>query len=389
MSDPKKAGETEPQDLARLRQGIEQTQSDMSSTLRALEDKLDPADLREKAAAELVIVETHVKAAVKEQLHEARGILKEELTEAKTAISELMVTAKDTVIRDTKNAMNELMVGAKDTVIKDAKAAANEIILKTKDGVKEDILSIKNSVKRDVSDALTGAKTAARAATLGRLEDLATHAGDVMTSTRDTLVATVRQNPLPAAIAGVGIAWLLMNRSKTGRAMRHDAGIASGNAIGAVAAGTRSTVSGAVEGASHIAAAAVEGVSHLTQGAAQLGGNLAHSAGDLAHDARDSVSHFAHRVPQKARQVEQRMERTFANNPLAIGAAVVALGAVLGMSLPRTRREDAWMGGARTRIVQGAQAAAHDAAIAVRHLGEEAASTVSELASSSSSSSTT
>ena len=201
--------------MAELREGIEQTRSDMSGTLRALEEKLNPTDLRDKAAAELVHVEEHVKAAVREQLHEVRGIVKEELKDAKDSLTELMVTAKDTVIKDAEERVGELMVTAKDTVIKDAKEAAGEIIVKAKDAVKDDVLAIKDSVKRDMSDALTHAKTAARAATLGKLEDLATEAGDAMTTARDTFVDTVRQNPIPAALAGIGIVWLLMNRSRS------------------------------------------------------------------------------------------------------------------------------------------------------------------------------
>ena len=38
-----------------------------------------------------------------------------------------------------------------------------------------------------------------------------------MNDTRDTLVDTVRRNPIPAALAGIGIAWLLMNRSSSNR----------------------------------------------------------------------------------------------------------------------------------------------------------------------------
>ena len=81
-------------------------------------------------------------------------------------------------------------------------------------------------------------------------------------------------------------------------------------------------------------------------------------------------------VPRQARRVEQQAERTFLDNPLAVGAAVLAVGAVVGLSLPRSRREDQLMGETRDRLLQGAQGAAHDAAIAVRHLGEEAASAI-------------
>jgi hypothetical protein len=36
-----------------------------------------------------------------------------------------------------------------------------------------------------------------------------------MNDVRDSLIDTIRQNPLPATLAGVGIGWLLMNRSRS------------------------------------------------------------------------------------------------------------------------------------------------------------------------------
>lgn len=406
------------QDLSHLHAGIERTRNDMSSTLDALEQKLNPADLREKAAAELVIVEQHVKAAVKEQLVEVHGMLKEEMRDAKVSLEALMMVTKDTVIRDAKVAVEDVMVNAKDTIIFDAKEAAEAIIVKAKEAVKEDVLAVKESVKRDLHDAYTNAKTTARAATFGKLEDYATKAGDVMNSARDSLVDTVRKNPIPAALAGVGLVWLLMNRSSSASrsgittrekdpytpgtfppgkgttpyapdaagamahasdsvkelahdaqhkvsSMAHDAKDAAGAALHKISDTAKSGAS-----------AASEKVSHFADSAAKLGGRVAHGASDMAHHAGDSVSHFAHEIPKQAMRAEKQAERTYFEHPIAVGAAVLAVGAVVGLSIPRSNREDKLLGATRDRFFEGAEGMAKDAAERIRHLGQDAAAAV-------------
>src|SRR5688572_28778585 len=49
-------------------------------------------------------------------------------------------------------------------------------------------------------------KDGVREATIGRVENMARQAGD-------GLMQTIKDNPLPAAMAGIGLAWLFMNRS--------------------------------------------------------------------------------------------------------------------------------------------------------------------------------
>jgi hypothetical protein len=81
-------------------------------------------------------------------------------------------------------------------------------------------------------------------------------------------------------------------------------------------------------------------------------------------------------VVDDARRGVQRAERglqsTYRENPLALGAAALALGAVAGFALPRTNREDELLGGARDGVLRKAGDAAHRAAVSVSHLAESA-----------------
>lgn len=417
--------------VASLRQEVERTRTQMSGTIQALEEKLNPQDLRDKAVTELENVEKHVKAAVREELLEVKAILKEEINDAKVAVNE---------------------------VIENAKVAVKEDVIAISASVKRDAIALKDSVKEDVNQAIADAKTSARAATLGKLEEFATQAGDAMNTTKDTLVDTVRQNPIPAALMGVGLAWLLMNRSSSASQRRsgggedraprgydrsfargydssgrdngssyagqparggaqygikggtaeseehglsgmrhrvgdiaHDATDAAGNALRRAQEATSSTLDQAVEGVSHLAHdvrdqasslahRAADGVSHLAHDAAETTSHLWHDATDAGGRAYQSVSSglsdVAHQIPRQARRAERAIEGAYMANPLAIGAAVLAGGALLGMALPRTDREDALLGDAREQFLVNAKEVAHGALETVQHLGEDAAQNV-------------
>jgi ABC-type sulfate transport system permease component len=48
-------------------------------------------------------------------------------------------------------------------------------------------------------------------------------AQDTVRSTRNTVVDTIVENPIPAALAGIGLAWLFMSARSNSRASRLDA----------------------------------------------------------------------------------------------------------------------------------------------------------------------
>jgi len=394
---PAERNEREVQTVAK---GIAQTRSDMSATLNALEHRLSPAELGEQAKVQLDQIEARVKGVMKEGLDEAKGVLQEKIAEAKEAVHEQIV--------EVKGAVQEQLHEAKDIVTKGLSDA-------------------RDTLKMDINAAIVHTKDSIRDATLGRVENIATQAGDVMNATRDTLIDTVRHNPVPAALAGIGIAWLLMNRSSVARRQRYggfegnggsrgrDDSYGSGNGgsggqqfVGLVAhrasdaahqvGSAIGSAGAAVAGAAHEATGAVRGAvgqgldaaTHLVQQTSAAAGRMAHDASDttgqlvqgaadaaghLAHQAQDAVGSAAHSARDQAMRVERGLEATLQSNPLALGAVAVAVGAAVGYSLPRTRREDELMGEVRDRLFHGAADMAHDAATSLQHLTSDAGET--------------
>ena len=171
--------------------------------------------------------------------------------------------------------------------------------------------------------------------------DLATHAAkataNTMTratrATRDAVARTgtaalamVRANPVPIALAGVGVAcagigvsWLIMSKAKSTAHARPQSDSQSGGA------------------ASH------DGSKH--DGTVK----------PLANGAAAKASDLAHRAGAQATQLELQLETMVKRHPIATGAALLAVGAAIGLAIPRTLLEDTWIGQQRDRLMASAR----------------------------------
>jgi hypothetical protein len=181
------------------------------------------------------------------------------------------------------------------------------------------------------------AKDTVRDATVGKVKDMMTSAtdkaADLALDVQDgalEAVDYVKQNPLPAALIGAGIAWLLM-RTSSGRTgpgyPRH-----------------RSSGGRSVYGQDrHVAPG---DASYRTAGSRNEGPGV-------AERIQDGWQHYS-------RRAETQFERWIRENPLAVGAAALAVGAAVGLSAPTTDTENAWLGEARDGLVERVQDAARD-----------------------------
>jgi len=71
---------------------------------------------------------------------------------------------------------------------------------------------LKEQVKDQVREQFQEAKATVREATIGKAEDMARNVGNTIDEARYGLMETIRQNPVPAALVGLGLGWLFMNR---------------------------------------------------------------------------------------------------------------------------------------------------------------------------------
>lgn len=154
------------------------------------------------------------------------------------------------------------------------------------------------------------------------------------------LAETVRYNPVPTVLTGVGIAWLMASRNHRGNGDEaHDA-----------------RPPGMRDRAHHAR-------DQLRDGA--------RSVRDSARSSADRVRDTSHRAAERLREgrerAGERFERAgasamdlFEEQPLLVGALAVAVGATLGALLPPTDAEDRYLGRASERTRDRAADVAHD-----------------------------
>lgn len=88
--------------------------------------------------------------------------------------------------------------------------------------------------------------------------------------------------------------------------------------------------------------------------------------------ARERTSEYAERARMRASEARQRAAQGYEANPLTGALIGVAAGALIGLLLPRTRRENEMLGETRDRLADAARSAARAAAdTAKRQLDEK------------------
>jgi gas vesicle protein len=332
---------------------IEQTRTEMSSTIEAIQDRLDPERLTDQAVGAATEVTEQARDAAKEVAEFAIG-------EAKAAVRELAEQAR----------------------------------------------------------------TAVREATVGRVEQVAANTRDtaqyVATNTRDTaqhvradLLTTVKQNPIPAALAAIGLSWLWTHRAgasgsgtTTGRApataptnstasppaaspasgalgptTRPTGGSRAGTRLRAVSRSARRRPSG---GASQQTAGQAVGQVQSVAGQAvdQVQGVAGQAVGqvqDIAGQAQQVAGQVVGQVQDTAGQVGHQAKGAFwqllDSNPMAVGALGAVVGGVTALLLPETEKENRIMGEARDRVMDRVQEVAGEAVDKVQHVAEEVGET--------------
>jgi ElaB/YqjD/DUF883 family membrane-anchored ribosome-binding protein len=213
---------------------------------------------------------------------------------------------------------------------------------------------------------------------------------------------SAKRDPIPLALVGIGLAWLMMvDRTRTRAAQGAPSGAvvpyrpvsdtemeadwsaasvtdlepSTGERLSDMAQSARDRASGAA----HAAADRVSDMTHTardrmsqaadtaSQAASNAKGRVVQMAGTArarTRQAVDATRERAHQAADTARHQAERVRQGYDHlvqeQPLALGAIGFAIGALLGAAAPRTRREDELMGEASDRLKQDAQEAVRE-----------------------------
>lgn len=271
---------------------------------------------------------------------------------------------------------------------------------------------IAEQVREQVRHQFDEAKASVRDATLGKAEAIMRDAGDTMNEARYSLMDTVRQNPIPAAMVGIGLGWLFMNRS-SGRprhTTRYDERYRGrmtyapshpaypGEAMTMYPAGRREDEGMVARGQRRVgetAHRAQEATGEAVSRAQDAVGSAAHRVQDAAGSAVDRVqdvageavsrvqdmsSTVASQTAYQTRRAEDRLRQALRENPIGVGAVALAIGTAVGLAIPETERERQLMGEARDSLVERAQEAAAETIDKVQRVAGEALHSAEETA---------
>jgi hypothetical protein len=288
--------------------------------------------------------------------------------------------------------------------------------------------NISDQVKDQVSEQISGVVESAKDAFYGRAGEIVNTVGKGFKQIGGTdLAKRAQQNPTALAIIGAGVGALLISllvgddkKSKRKVASyRYDydssddqvrytdssrrelqSGYSNESAestfqsarsrIGDTASSAYESVSGvtstAFEGVSGAASTAYEGVTNAAgiayEGLGSVAGKTYEGVGSLANKTYEGVGSAAGFAYDKAGdlggQVKINYDHYIEENPLAVGAVALALGAAVGFAIPLTKKENEYLGEYRDNVVEKAQATAQDALGTVKQMASDAQKVITE-----------
>ena len=116
------------------------------------------------------------------------------------------------------------------------------------------------------------------------------------------------------------------------------------------------------------------------QGLSHVAEKIGSIAGQAQTTASQITSQMGDKVHDGAQQSAGWFQQTLQENPLAVGAAALTLGAALGFLLPETAAENRLMGRAHDRFAAKAQETAQDLAHKAQAVAHEAFDTAVDAA---------
>lgn len=181
-------------------------------------------------------------------------------------------------------------------------------------------------------------------------------AGEKLKETGSSVTNVVWQNPIPFALVGLGLGMIIVRQVRNADSgSRRYGRDQSESELGYGMATPRYAGSGgqyAVSG-EYAGAAREYRPSAFKQ--------VRHTANELVHGTTETVSTLGHQAKEGALWAGRGLQRLVNENPLAVGAAAIAVGAAVGLALPKTRLEHEYMGEASEKLVDKAQQVARDA----------------------------
>ncbi len=285
---------------------------------------------------------------------------------------------RDDLERDDETVAETVYVSARVT---DAAATAS---LEAPDEIRADIDETREEVagtldqigaRLDPGHLADQAKEKVRDATIGRVEGAVESAGQTARGIGDMTIETIKRNPIPSAMAGIGLAWLWKNRAQRqpGRSTAWTVpSYDQGRRYDSYYMGRQGEAgSGITDRARGIAG----GVAVTAGSAAE---NVGRTAGEAAENVGQVAGEAVARGQQAAEQVGTSFDQLLRSNPLGVTVAALGAGAAIGLLIPETEPEHRMLGEASDQVGRVVQQGASQALDKVEEAADKAEQKLAE-----------
>lgn len=245
-----------------------------------------------------------------------------------------------------------------------------------------------------IGDAVEGAKAKIgdaahdlQSKASGLAHNVQDKAGDATALVSERIAESIKANPIPAAIAGVSVGWLLLdalmkphkhNQTYTNASGYYgDTSHGTENRSLTAQAGNKLSETGEKIGDVVDSAKAKIGdtASDLQSKASDLAHTVQDKAGDATALVTTKASELGHAVQSNARKATDATQDFVTENPLAAGAIALLVGTAIGLALPATAQENKLMGTYRDQLADQAGQQAQDLLGKVQNVAGEALDT--------------
>jgi hypothetical protein len=191
-------------------------------------------------------------------------------------------------------------------------------------------------------------------------------AGSTAQQAGSGIIETIKRNPIPAAMAGIGIGWLVTHRSSSNASSQWNSssgayrdrysfdGRGSGYSSGDRSWESDRSSTGQDGGVQ-------ERVGEMADTVGQRIGSVGDTVGDRLSSVGDTVGEVPQMVGQRAQGLGSQAQRIIEQSPLAVGAVAVAVGTAVGLALPSTQVEQQVLGSTSEKLLSTAEETATQA----------------------------
>ncbi|PBB33135.1 DUF3618 domain-containing protein [Mesorhizobium sp. WSM3868] len=196
------------------------------------------------------------------------------------------------------------------------------------------------------------------------------------------LKTQVRDNPLPLTVIGAGLAWLMLGSGASAATPAPGYATRSGSDghDGTSTAGTGAMTSDTYASVGDMASGAAGTVSGMASSAAGTMSDMASSVSGMASGAAETLTNSATATADMATRATRSAQQLMEEQPLAVAAVGLAIGAAIGAMLPHTQLEDERLGGYREQLRERAEDALEKGVDQVKQVAAEAYQAASDEA---------